>query len=196
MLERTRRILAPNVTSKVLRSSEAARTMDGRCGRLPGLLASCADLAHVGAPAPAGYVSAAGVPSVASQPVLRRDLVTPYGSLTLAMVDPAVAACWVRQTMAGPRATGPLGATAAVAVNGSMIAPIVTWDSKISLLIGLAGGTGDLAAAEIGQAATSKLLERLEEEYGRVFGPGTQVWNTLSDSMQVPRASIPVEPLG
>lgn len=187
----------PNVTSLVLRSSEVARTTDAVCSGQPGLLASCADLAEVGAPAPAGYVSAAGIASLASQPVLRRDLVTPYGSLTLAMADPAAAACWVRQQLAGPRALGPLGATASVAVNGSMIGPVVTWDSKISLLIAFAGGTGDLAAAEMGPAAMGKLAERLELEYGRVFGPGTPVWGLLKDGpFALPQASIPVEPLG
>jgi hypothetical protein len=42
--------------------------------------------------------------------------------------------------------SGPLGSTESVNVNGTEICPLVTWDSKITSVVAMLGGTGDLCA--------------------------------------------------
>lgn len=72
---------------------EKARTWDAFIQKRPGLLASINDVTDGGEEIP-DYISPAGVQDLAYEPVLRTDVVTPYGSFGLMMVDLPTGLCW------------------------------------------------------------------------------------------------------
>eukprot|EP00026_Physarum_polycephalum_P015640 Phypoly_transcript_16365.p1 GENE.Phypoly_transcript_16365~~Phypoly_transcript_16365.p1 ORF type:complete len:101 (+),score=4.45 Phypoly_transcript_16365:560-862(+) len=65
---------------------------------------------------------------------------------------------------------GPHGSTEAILVNGTMISPLLTWDTKITTLQALLGGIPKLTSTFM---AKDGVLERFQyiaqREYSRVF---------------------------
>ncbi|KAA0150801.1 hypothetical protein FNF31_06949 [Cafeteria roenbergensis] len=187
-------------SAKVLRACEVARAADSAARRVPGLFASVTDVAAVPPsdllpPVIPGYISAAGIAALASQPIQRRDVVTPYGAMAMALVAPREAAVWYVHTLAATAMQGPLGSTAACNVNGTEIAPVATWDSKSSTVLGFLGGVGDLtgeALAALPDTGGATKLDRFravtEREMQRVFGttvPGSDL------PIALPTAAVP-----
>ena len=140
--------------ARVLRSTERARSWWGVDARSPGLLASANDVAAVGTRAPPGYVSAAGVPALAfAGGAFRRDVLAPYGAWQALLYNASVGACWLRSTLAAPRAQGTFGATEAVAANGTLISPLATWDTTMTVVLAAAGGVGGWVGAALRRLA-------------------------------------------
>jgi hypothetical protein len=136
--------------ARVLRSTERARSWWGADSASPGLLASANDVAAMGSRVPPGYVSAAGVEALAFQGgAYRRDVLAPYGAWMLLLHNASAGACWLRNVLAAPRAQGPLGATEAVAANGSLISPLATWDTTMTPVLAGAGGVGGWVGAAL-----------------------------------------------
>ena len=69
--------------------------------------------------------------------------------------------CWYNNMLQGRRMQNPYGSTEAINVNGTEISPLVTWDSKITTVLAMLGGVGDLVKSRM----------RAEEDllYGSVF---------------------------
>ena len=164
---------ATGTPARVLRNSERARTWHSVDAGWPGLLASATDLVPPSSPRapPPGYVSAAGVRQLGTVGgAYRTDLFAPYGAWVALLVNQSVGACWLRNVLAAARAQGPVGATEAVAGNGSAISPLATWDTTMTVVLSAAGGVG----AEVGAA-----LRRLPSG-----APPAQGW-------QAPSAPLP-----
>ncbi|RYY35038.1 hypothetical protein EON62_02815, partial [archaeon] len=135
-----------DIVRRVFANCERARTWDGSVTALPGLLASVNDVTN-GSESIPDYVSAAGIQSIASQTVLRRDLVTPYGAWPVMAHNLTAGLCWYRNMLAAPRMQGPHGSTEAISVNGTEISPLTTWDSKVTTLLSMVGGVSDSVRA-------------------------------------------------
>lgn len=129
----------------IFRNAERARTWDAVVNHQPGLLASINDVTDGSQDIP-DYISAAGIETIAFQPVSRRDVVTPYGSYGLMLVNQTVGLCWYNNMLQAPRMQSGYGSTEAINVNGTEISPLTTWDSKITTVLAMLGGVGDLVA--------------------------------------------------
>jgi len=98
--------------------------------------------------------------------------------------------------LAGPRCQGPYGSTEAVNINGTEISPLVTWDSKITSIFGLAGGIGAINAINLkkekdsvvtSQTKYDRFITVLDREYSLVF-PNLQGENI---EFAIPNSTIP-----
>lgn len=183
------------IAARVLANAERARTWDAALSGLPGLLASVNDVSS--SESIPDYASACGIPSIAFQPITRRDLLTPYGSWMLMLHNVSVGLCYYRNMLAAPRGQGLHGSTEALLVNGTAISPLTTWDSKVTTLLTMAGGLGDLVASGLaalpdhagspGTTALDRFLSVIDREYSLVFP-------TLAGEdagFAVPTASVP-----
>lgn len=151
-------------------NGEMARTHFSASNRIPGLFASCANVTANPDVAP-NYLSATGIASLASQTINSTYTVTPYGSWSVLLANRSCGLAWYRNMISGTGMSGPLGSTEACSVDGAEIAPVVTWDSKVTSVLAALGGVGELTAAYMDRAnVTSKFVDRIEKLYGAVFG--------------------------
>lgn len=128
---------------RIFSNCEKARVIDAYTSALPGLLASVNDVTNGSEEIP-DYASACGIASISYQEIQRRDLMTPYGSFGLFLQDMSVGLCWYDNMLDGPRMQGKYGSTEAINANGTEISPVVTWDSKITTVLAMLGGVGEL----------------------------------------------------
>lgn len=171
----------------IFANAERVRTMDAARHGVPGLFASVNGPTR-GGNVDGGYISALGVPEMASQSVTRRDVVTPYGAAMLFLHNASAAACWHREVLAARRGQGPLGATAALFVNGSGLAPLVTWDSSDTTILGAAGGASMLVRGALAPAQYARFVTVVAREHAAVFG--ARVAGT-GEAFALPTASVP-----
>jgi hypothetical protein len=174
---------AAPTAARVLASTERARTHHALDHGWPALLASTTDVAPGPGRAPPGYVSAAGVQALAlDRGAFRTDVAAPYGAWLVLLHNASAGACWLRSVLAAPRAQGPHGATEAVAVNGSLISPLMTWDTSMTTVLASAGGVAGLVSSALArlpaggepaagapQSALDRFLARIESEYAAKF---------------------------
>ena len=87
--------------------------------------------------------------------------------------------------LSGPRMQSRYGSTEAINVNGTMISPLTTWDSKITTVLAMLGGVGEIVArglkretyaqqgAQPGDAtAYDRFVRVVGREHDRVFKKG------------------------
>lgn len=141
-------------------SAEVVRTMNAVATDSPGLLASVNDVTN-GSQNIDDYISATGVPEVSSQLVARTDVITPYGSYAIMLQNLSVGLCWYNNMLQATRMQNAYGSTEAININGTEICPLVTWDSKITTVLAMLGGVGDVVK--------SALLKESDEKYGSAF---------------------------
>lgn len=184
------------LAAAVFRNGEVARTFDAASASVPGLFASVNDVSSQGSESIPDYASACGVQALASQQVQRRDIVTPYGAWMTVLLEPAAGLCWYHAMLLGPRMQGPYGSTEAIAINGTLISPLTTWDSKITTVLAAVGGVhglvGEAMQCQMDQWGSdttwfSRFTAVVAREYGSVFN-GTQ---PSTAPMALPNAAIP-----
>lgn len=127
---------------RLFRNGERARLLHSSERNIPGLFASVSNYT-TGGPI-TQYFGAIGIPELAFNPSVTQDLVTPYGAFAAILAEPGVGLAWHHRMISMPKMQGPHGTTESVRVDGAYIAPVVTWDSKITSLLAMCGGIGDL----------------------------------------------------
>lgn len=97
--------------------------------------------------------------------------------------------------LAGPRMQGPHGSTEAVAINGSMISPLGTWDSKITTVLALAGGIANITstglALEAWAGGPGTALARFYDVIGRAYGNAFPFIVGTDAPFAIPDVSVP-----
>lgn len=181
------------IAEVVFKNCEKVRSIDASRNAIPGLFASVNDVTSGSINIP-DYISATGIASVAFQPILRRDVVTPYGSWVMMLHNVSVGLCWYANMLAAPRMQGPHGSTEAIAINGTEISPLTTWDSKVTTLLSLAGGVSPLVARALkrlpdisGGTAYDRFVYVVNREMSLAF---TDVVGSQQD-FAVPSTAIP-----
>lgn len=167
---------------KVFRNAEVVRTMDAALNKIPGLMASINDVTNGSQEIP-DYASACGVASVAFEKIDRRDLLTPYGAYGVFLHDRAAGFCWYNTMLQGPRMQNKFGSTEAINANATEISPLTTWDSKITTVLAMLGGIGDITAAALksdkvlstGKNAYEAFVEVVAHEHRLLFGTEDEV---------------------
>ena len=187
------------IAHNVFHNCEKARAVNSVVRGIPGLFASVNDVTNGSLNIP-DYISAAGIPSIASQTVLRQDVVTPYGAFPMALFNVSAAACWYHAMISGPRMVGPYGSTEAVNVNGTEISPLVTWDSKITTMLSFAGGIGSTISEFLKNQKdpsdpTNTALKRFQVVVDREYSAKFPTLAGSAVDIPLPTASIPYDHL-
>jgi hypothetical protein len=188
------------LVKKVFLNAEKARTFDAFINKLPGLMASINDVTDGAEDIPT-YASACGIESIAFEEILRRDLMTPYGSFGLFLQDPSVGLCWYNNMLRGPRMQSSFGSTEAINANSTEISPLTTWDSKITTVLAMLNGIGPITQrglemekdAKYG-TAYNRFVYIVDREHKLLFGSEEQV---LGDNipLKLPNAHFDYETL-
>ena len=75
--------------------------------------------------------------------------------------------------LAGSRMQGPHGSTESISINGTLISPVGTWDSKITTVLALAGGIVTLTRDGLKEmqwvGGSGTALDRFLTVIGRVY---------------------------
>eukprot|EP01087_Luapelamoeba_hula_P010238 TRINITY_DN2706_c0_g1_i1.p1 TRINITY_DN2706_c0_g1~~TRINITY_DN2706_c0_g1_i1.p1 ORF type:complete len:330 (+),score=52.71 TRINITY_DN2706_c0_g1_i1:430-1419(+) len=130
------------INRRVFLNGERARTWNSALLRIPGLFASVTDVRKGNGPM--NYTSALGIQSIASQVVAENTTITPYASFPVILADQAVGLVWYDNMLRGRRMQGRYGSTESAKVDGTEIAPVMTWDSKITTVLAMLGGITDM----------------------------------------------------
>jgi len=134
---------------------------------IPGLFASVTD---VQSEKLSDYISATGIPEIAFQPSTTQKVITPYGSFPLFLMNQTIGLIWYDNMLKGPRMQGRFGSTESITVNGSSIAPLTTWDSKITTVLAMVGGISQYTRMGLKQDGTySRFYDVVQREWSNVF---------------------------
>jgi len=119
------------------------------------------------------YVSDCGIAEIAFNPIRNNNLFTPYGAYPM-MLHPdtrAYGLAWYANSINASRMQGPQGSTEAIWIDGSMISPVQTWDSKITSVLAMNGGMLDLTRKYlINTGRYAKFAIRVQNQWTEVFG--------------------------
>lgn len=162
-------LTASPTNRRVFMNGERARTHHSREFGIPGLYASVTDVCPAGKTPPT-YISAAGIQSIASQKIERRDILTPYGAYPVMLADLGHGLVWYQHMLNFTTMQGPYGSTEAFNANMTMISPVLTWDSKITSFVGMIGGVSDLTEIGLKRDGTYEPFANIiESEWARAF---------------------------
>lgn len=81
---------------RLYHNAERARTCNSVVTKVPGLFASVNNSTDPKTDTILGYISPAGIPSIASQKEQYHDVITPYGAWPTIMFDKSVGLAWWR----------------------------------------------------------------------------------------------------
>jgi len=137
------------INQRVFLNGERARTWNSFLNNLPGLLASVSNVTE-GTPV-SQYVSAVGIKEIAFSTIDTIDLITPYAAFPVILADLPTGLVWYYNMLMGSRMQGPYGSTESVDNKGSAIAPVLTWDSKITTLCAMVGGVSNIVRVGLTQ---------------------------------------------
>lgn len=167
-------LTASATNRRVFFNGERARTQHSAANAIPGLYASVTDVCPPGKTPPT-YISATGIQSIASQIVQRRDVLTPYGAYPVILAHKGIGLAWYQHMLNFTAMQGPLGSTEAFNVNGTMISPVLTWDSKITTFAAMIGGVADLVEKGLRRDNTYLAFAKIiESEWSR--GTSMLLW--------------------
>lgn len=91
------------VASRVYKNGERARTCNSIVKQVPGMYASVNNITDPATGDVTGYISAAGIPSIAFETAQELDVITPYSVFPTVLFDKAVGMAWWRNMAAGKK---------------------------------------------------------------------------------------------
>jgi len=178
------------INKRVFLNGERARTWNSYLNNIPGLLASVSNVTQ-GTPV-SQYVSAVGIKEIAFSTIDTTALVTPYASFPVILADLPTGLVWYYNMLMGSRMQGPYGSTESVANSGLEIAPVLTWDSKITTLCAMIGGVSDIVRDGLIQANLFyRFYQVVDREWNLAFN------NLMGENLgyKLPLSLVP-DPLG
>jgi len=156
------------IHNRVFRNGEKVRTINSVLNKIPGLYAAASNIT-TGGPIEQ-YVNAVGIPSIAHEKIKDFDLITPYGCFPVVLANFSVGLVWYHNMLLGSRMQGPFGSTEACNVAGTLIAPVLTWDTKITTFAALVGGCSDISASGLKRDGKyDRFYSIVEKEWGLIF---------------------------
>jgi len=142
--------LQHDTARRMFNNGERARSWDASLRGLGGMVAAAyRPRANGGYPM---YMDTLGIESISygyTEPADEDLVVTPYGSFPLILADRGSGLAWHRATIARPKMQNPFGSgesSQAFPADGGepQVAPILTWDTKVSSDLAMVGGTGGI----------------------------------------------------
>ncbi len=184
------------IARRVFVNGERARTLHSAERQIPGLF-GCANVPDW--PTGASGYSCYGIQSLSFvQSGVLNDTVTPYGAFPAALLwahgiepeDTAVALQWLWTMLSASHMQSTFGSVEAIAVDGSRVSPLGTWDTKITTMLALVGGTIDITRAYMDRRGVyGRFADVVQREHERVFGDGRLQGESLP--FGAPTASVP-----
>lgn len=161
-----------DIVRRVFHNAERVRTCNSRImGQNPGMFASVNDITDPITGQIDTYISAAGIPSVASQQDQRLDVVTPYSVFPTILFNQSVGLVWYKNMLDAKAMQNPYGSTESFRRDGTGVSAFVSWDSKVTTIVALLGGVGDFVGAKMKRDGIyDEFINVTNYEYGRVFG--------------------------
>ncbi|RSL90311.1 hypothetical protein CEP51_000748 [Fusarium floridanum] len=160
-----------DIVRRLFLNGERARTCNSVVTKSPGLYASVNNSTDPETDTIIGYISPAGIPSIASQKDQYHDVITPYGVFPVVLFDKGVGLAWWRNMIVGKKMQNPYGSTESTRVDGELVSALVTWDSKVTTVVALLGGVTDLVRDRMrSDGIYDEFLKITEREHVRVFG--------------------------
>ncbi len=157
------------INNRVFLNGEKARTWHSYLNKIPGMYASVTNVGKDGN-YDTGYISACGIQSISYEKVQYTNVVTPYGAFPVIMASQAHGLAWYFAMISGARMQGPYGSTEASNTAGSMISPVVTWDSKITSVVAMLGGVAPINERVMRQQNVyDRFHDIVDREWSRVF---------------------------
>ena len=115
------------------------RTWNSVEKNLPGMYGAMAGPAENNTQDTGYFVS--GIEEVAFQKITFDSLVTPYGAFPLLLVSKEYGTAWLHNTIYSPCGQTKYGALEGTGLNGSLMSPTLTWDTKITTVLAIMNGT-------------------------------------------------------
>lgn len=116
-------------------------------------------------------IPAAGIPSIANQTEQRLDVTTPYSKFPTTLFNQSVALAWYLNMLKAKGMQSLYGSSESTRRDGSGISASVSWDSKVTTLVGLLGGVGDFVRAKMKtEGIYDEFFKVLSREYELEFG--------------------------
>jgi hypothetical protein len=182
------------INRRVFLNGERARVHFSREHGYGGLFASVTNVSSPGNYHP-NYVSATGIQEIAFQRVLTNNLVTPYAAFPLLIenITKPFGLAWYASMLKGSKMQNPFGSTEAISIDGTLISPVLTWDSKITSILAASGGITDLTRIVLMKRGYyDRFSSIIKREWERVFtdlrgediafvGPEIDIPNILPD---------------
>jgi len=122
-----------------------------------------------------GYMSAAGLEGVNSQPLEYQNTYTPYGAFPMLLqfageLSGNVGLAWVHNMLMGPKQQGPMGAAESGDNAGTGAAPAKTIDVTFTNLLAMAGGLEKETAELLKEKGVyQEFMQRMGSEYDEAF---------------------------
>jgi len=158
------------LVKQIFTNSEYVRVVNSIHQHIPGLFASShappdVECGHLG-----GYCNAVGIQAVASQPVHWDQSVSPYGAYPVMLVDLAAGLAWYNTMLSLPKMQTATGSVEAAKVDGTSVASILTWDTKVTSVLAMLKGTGPLISRLLKEDGLREQFEaRVRAFYGEKF---------------------------
>jgi hypothetical protein len=130
-------------------NAERARTCNSVVTHVPGMFASVNNSTDPVTGQIIGYISNAGIPSIANQTVQELDVVTPYSVFPTVLVNKTVGLAWWKDMVDGKKMQNPYGSTESARIDGTAISSFVSWDSKITTVNAILGGVGNFVTKKM-----------------------------------------------
>ncbi|KAH7309627.1 putative GPI anchored protein [Stachybotrys elegans] len=160
-----------DIFRRVYHNAERVRTCNSVVTQTPGLFASVNNSTDPETDDIIGYISPAGIPSIANQTEQYHDVITPYAAWPTIMFDRAVGLAWWRNTVLGKKMQNPYGSTESTRVDGELVSALLTWDSKVLTVISLLGGVGDIVRDKMkAEGIYDEFIDIVKREYSSEFG--------------------------
>ena len=177
---------------RVFMNAERMRTCDANLINNAGLFASVNNVTNTSTNDVIGYISNAGVPSVSNQTDLELDVITPYGSFPSMLFNQTLGLAWYHNMLLGKGMQNPYGSSEATKRDGTAISAFVSWDSKITTVNGILGGTAGITKRKMMRDGIyDAFVKRIGDEYGLVFGQNGE--NLYGEDVELcyPQNTIP-----
>jgi len=82
-----------------------------------------------------------GIQEIAFEKIEFDKLVTPYGAFPLLLINREIGAAWLHNSIYSPCGQTIYGALEGTGLNGDLMSPVLTWDTKITAALAVMNGT-------------------------------------------------------
>ncbi|KAH8756135.1 putative GPI anchored protein [Hyaloscypha finlandica] len=159
-----------DLVKRLFTNAERARTCNSVVTKVPGMFASVNNSTDPTTGQIIGYISNAGIPSIANQTVQELDVITPYSVFPVVLIDNAVGMVWWKNMADGKKMQNPYGSSESTRVDGTAMSSFVSWDSKITTVNAILGGVSDLVRQKMKtDGIYNEFISVTQREYGAVF---------------------------
>ena len=163
--------LSVPLVKRIYHNAERVRTCNSvLMGRNAGMFAAVNNITDPTTGQIDGYISYAGIPSVANQTEQELDVITPYSVFPTLLFNQSVGLAWYKNMLDAKGGQNLYGSTESIRRDGTGVGAFVSWDSKVTTDVALLGGVGPFVKKGLmREGLYEEFVNVLEREYGRVF---------------------------